>query len=57
MSLKEIEDTIARQEVDNHTKNILRDTALVMRLHNLKDSSEVDKQLLIALIQKEVITQ
>lgn len=55
MDLKEIETTLSLPAVDDHTKTILRDVALVMRINNLTDSSQVDKQLLIALIQKEPV--
>jgi hypothetical protein len=41
--------------IDKHQLRILRDVALLMKLHNLKDSNDVDEVELVAIIQKERI--
>lgn len=55
MSIKEIEDMLARPDLDAHHKRILSDVLLEMRIMNVSDSSMVDKQVLVAAIQKERI--
>jgi hypothetical protein len=55
MNIKEIDEILARPDLDTRTRRVLTDVALVMRIHNIKDSTDVDKQELVALIQKEPI--
>jgi len=55
MTLKEIEDILARPETTERQRRILSEVLLEMRILNATDSSTVDRQLLVALIQKEPI--
>lgn len=55
MSIDELEKQIARTDLDAHTKQVYKDVLLQMRVYNLDDSSKVDKQVLVSLIQKEPI--
>jgi hypothetical protein len=57
MSIKEIDDILAQQDTDIHTRSVMRDIRLLMKVNNLTDSSEVDSQVLIALIQKEPVAR
>jgi hypothetical protein len=56
MTFKEIEDILARPETTDRHRRILADITLEMRIMNASDSKELDRQLLVALIQKEPIS-
>jgi len=55
MTLEEIQKELDRPDLPTHHRRVLEDVKLEMRLAGLRDSTDVDKQVLVTLIQKEPI--
>lgn len=58
MTIDEIEKSLSdpSNTLSKHQKRILSDTLLLMKLHNATNSDQVPQAELVAVIQKEIIS-
>jgi len=56
MTLDEIKAKLSDPKLQKHHRQILEDFQLFMELNNLEDSKDVNPAVLVAAVQKEVIS-
>ena len=56
MTIEEINKQLERTDLTKRQRTLLTDVMIEMTIANVRDSSEVDNQVLVALIQKESIS-